>query len=130
MLILCQSTQFVEMVLCRYLHVRQKGMDSAWLFDCYAEHMENLETMNTDSGTIAESDDVEVQRLAFSSLTSGLVSSIKYFGLEGDNVYYQYCPMAFNNKGDYWLSNSDEVLNPYFGDKMLRCGEVVEVIEF
>jgi hypothetical protein len=38
--------------------------------------------------------------------------------------------MAFNNKGDFWLSDNEEVLNPYFGDKMLRCGEVVEVIEF
>jgi len=32
--------------------------------------------------------------------------------------------MAFGNKGADWLSEKDEVLNPYFGDMMLRCGEV------
>jgi hypothetical protein len=32
--------------------------------------------------------------------------------------------MAFNNKGAYWISSSKDILNPYFGDKMLKCGRV------
>jgi Cu(I)/Ag(I) efflux system membrane fusion protein len=79
---------------------------------------------------ITSSDDIEFQREAFSRLTEGLITSIKYFGLTVEKVYYQYCPMAFNNKGDFWLSTSDKVLNPYFGERMLNCGEVVEIIEF
>ena len=92
--------------------------------------MEQLRTMESATKDVKESDEIEIQRAAFSSLTSGLVSAVKYFGLEGEKVYYQYCPMAFNNKGDFWLSDSEQVLNPYFGDKMLKCGEVVEEIEF
>ena len=44
-------------------------------------------------------------------------------------LYYQYCPMAFNNKGAYWLSNEEAIRNPYFGDKMLKCGLVERDIE-
>jgi Cu(I)/Ag(I) efflux system membrane fusion protein len=32
--------------------------------------------------------------------------------------------MAFDNKGAYWLSETKEIRNPYFGDKMMTCGEV------
>jgi Cu(I)/Ag(I) efflux system membrane fusion protein len=32
--------------------------------------------------------------------------------------------MAFNNKGAYWLSETKEITNPYFGASMLACGEV------
>jgi Cu(I)/Ag(I) efflux system membrane fusion protein len=34
--------------------------------------------------------------------------------------------MALNDKGAYWLSEFEEIRNPYFGDAMLTCGEVVE----
>ena len=37
--------------------------------------------------------------------------------------------MAFDNTGGYWLSNSKEVRNPYFGNSMLKCGEVKETIQ-
>ncbi|PID69752.1 MAG: hypothetical protein CR989_00130 [Flavobacteriales bacterium] len=36
--------------------------------------------------------------------------------------------MANNDKGAVWLSHSTEVLNPYYGDKMLKCGLVVDTI--
>ena len=98
--------------------------------DDHIRWMKDLETMEKASKSISVSKDVEKQRLAFSELTSGLISAVKYFGLDSDKVYFQYCPMAFNNQGDFWLSDSDQVLNPYFGDKMLRCGDVVEVMEF
>ena len=44
-------------------------------------------------------------------------------------LYKQYCPMAFNNQGAYWLAAEEEVNNPYFGDLMLHCGSVEEVIQ-
>jgi hypothetical protein len=43
-------------------------------------------------------------------------------------IYKQFCPMAFEGKGDYWYSTSSEIRNPYFGDKMLKCGRVEKVI--
>jgi Cu(I)/Ag(I) efflux system membrane fusion protein len=32
--------------------------------------------------------------------------------------------MAFDNEGASWLQLGDEILNPYFGSKMLHCGDV------
>ncbi|WP_420317853.1 DUF3347 domain-containing protein [Ekhidna sp.] len=75
--------------------------------------------------TIASSDDVEVQRTAFKTVTDGLIASLKANDSE-DGVYVQFCPMAFDNTGASWLSMSDQIRNPYYGDKMLKCGKVTE----
>lgn len=71
-------------------------------------------------------DDIEAQRTAFSGLSDNLYKSIKAYGLGGMTAYYEFCPMAFNDQGAYWLSDSKEIRNPYFGDKMLTCGRVTE----
>lgn len=78
---------------------------------------------------IRANEDIERQRKAFSALTDHLYKSVKAFGLDGDHAYYTYCPMAFNNEGAYWLSDEEKVSNPYFGDKMLRCGQVKEKLQ-
>lgn len=70
--------------------------------------------------------DIEVQRTSFSTLSENLYKSIKAYGLGGVTAYYDFCPMAFNDQGAYWLSASKDILNPYFGDKMLKCGRVTE----
>jgi hypothetical protein len=73
--------------------------------------------------------DIEAQRKAFSALSDNLYKSVKAFGLGGREAFYEYCPMAFNNEGGYWLSDKEEIRNPYFGDKMLTCGEVKEKLK-
>ena len=77
---------------------------------------------------IAESTDVEAQREEFVTITQA-VEEMLDGAIESGVVYKQYCPMAFNFKGGYWLSNSTEINNPYFGDKMLRCGKVTREIK-
>lgn len=67
---------------------------------------------------------IEKQRTAFSVLSDSLYITIKAFGLGGKEAFYDFCPMAFNEKGAYWLSDQEKIRNPYFGDKMLTCGEV------
>ena len=73
--------------------------------------------------TIAESNDIEEQRKAFEVVTAQ-IELILEGAIKSGTIYKQYCPMAFNNKGAYWLSNSKEIRNPYFGDKMLKCGRI------
>jgi Cu(I)/Ag(I) efflux system membrane fusion protein len=70
--------------------------------------------------------DIEAQRASFSKLSDNMYKSIKAYGLGGATAYYEFCPMAFNNQGGYWLSDASEIRNPYFGDKMLKCGTVEE----
>ncbi|MDA3844590.1 MAG: efflux RND transporter periplasmic adaptor subunit [Candidatus Kapabacteria bacterium] len=77
---------------------------------------------------IAGTDNIEAQRKAFTELSEALIRSAKAFGT--DNVFYVvHCPMANDNAGGNWLSLKNEVLNPYFGDMMLHCGEVVETVK-
>lgn len=97
--------------------------------DAHIKWMEQLKSMETASKLISSTRDVEIQRAAFSQLTNALYSSIKTFGLEGLDAYYQFCPMAFDNKGAFWISDKKEISNPYFGEQMLRCGETKEILK-
>ena len=56
-----------------------------------------------------------------------LSSALQLYGV-GIKAYYQFCPMADNNKGAYWLSKEETILNPYFGKAMHSCGEIKYVI--
>lgn len=77
---------------------------------------------------ITSESDLENQRELFSDLTGSMYESVKAFGLDGEVAFYEYCPMAFDNEGGYWLSDSETIRNPYFGDKMLTCGSVQEAL--
>jgi Cu(I)/Ag(I) efflux system membrane fusion protein len=48
------------------------------------------------------------------------------FGLENDRVFKNFCPMAFNDKGAFWLSEIKDIRYPHYGSAMLNCGEVKE----
>lgn len=73
--------------------------------------------------TIVSSKDVEEQREAFFTISSK-VEKILEGSLSSGTIYKQYCPMAFGNTGAFWISESKNINNPYFGDKMLKCGRI------
>ena len=91
--------------------------------------MTYLESMESALKEMDGSADIEVQRKAFSSLSDNLYKTIKAYGLGGTTAYYEFCPMAFNDQGAFWLSESDKIRNPYFGDKMMTCGSVKETLQ-
>jgi len=72
--------------------------------------------------------DIKTQRIHFKPLSATLIMAVEKYGVNM-KVYSQFCPMADNNTGGYWLSLEDKVLNPYFGDAMLTCGEITKTIE-
>ena len=78
--------------------------------------------------SISYTSKIKEQRSFFKTLSSQLTNAIEIFGIN-KRVYHQFCPMADNNKGAYWLSEEEKVINPYFGEAMLTCGEVKQVIE-
>lgn len=86
--------------------------------------MELLRPIQSSLDKIAQTSDVEEQRKHFEALSDNLIEAVEYFGVVEDTIYRQYCPMAFRDQGAYWLSGEKEIRNPYFGDKMLTCGEV------
>ncbi len=78
------------------------------------------------AGEISQSNDVKSQRKSFNDLSENVYQYMKGSEDLGTPVYRQYCPMAFNNTGAYWLAAEKEVNNPYFGSMMLHCGSVKE----
>ncbi len=80
-------------------------------------------TAQTALSEMANSTDVEAQRKSFVALTAAM-EPILNGALASGTVYKQFCPMAFNNEGASWFSNTKEIQNPYFGDKMLKCGRI------
>ena len=71
---------------------------------------------------------IEFQREAFIALSEQVISWASQGQSAEETLYVQFCPMANNNKGAKWLSVEAEIRNPYYGDAMLTCGSVVEVL--
>lgn len=79
---------------------------------------------------IHKSTEIEKQRKGFEMISDQLILSIESYGVsKGKEVYIEFCPMAFDDKGAFWMSSQKEIRNPYFGDMMLKCGEVTRTIK-
>jgi Cu(I)/Ag(I) efflux system membrane fusion protein len=79
--------------------------------------------INAASSTV-KSSGLENRRASFEQLSDALIALLDRYGVSGTSFYKQYCPMAFNDKGSYWISTERAIRNPYFGSAMLSCGEV------
>jgi hypothetical protein len=88
---------------------------------------EGKNAMN-EATKISKASNLSEIRKTFSSLSNEMKTVVKAGQLSKGELYLEYCPMANNNTGAYWLSNEKEIKNPYFGDKMLKCGSVKETI--
>jgi Cu(I)/Ag(I) efflux system membrane fusion protein len=78
-----------------------------------------------DGMAAASGVDIESVRASFELVSTAVIKLHDKFGHADDGIYYlTYCPMAFDNKGAYWLQTDSIINNPYFGEMMLRCGEI------
>lgn len=90
-----------------------------------------LAKIQAESLTLAgiKDESCEYKRIYFERISDALYAVLKDAGFKNRVVYRQYCPMAFNDSGAYWLSSETEIENPYFGKKMRECGEITETIK-
>ncbi|KAA5532328.1 DUF3347 domain-containing protein [Taibaiella lutea] len=90
-----------------------------------------LISMDKNLSNIVEQNDksCEPQRIYFKNLSDSLYAFVKNHETTRLQLYRYYCPMALNGKGGWWLSTSKKVENPYFGSKMLTCGELVDTLQ-
>ncbi|RXG26775.1 efflux RND transporter periplasmic adaptor subunit [Leeuwenhoekiella marinoflava] len=105
-------------------------VDLALLKDKNANnHWAQLEKeLKASSNEIAQTSDIKTQRNHFISLSAHLINAMKAFGINQE-IYIDFCPMANNNEGAYWLSTEKKIQNPYYGQAMLKCGEVTETVQ-
>lgn len=93
-----------------------------------AKDIQGATGVSAAASKITTATDIELQRASYYEMTKDMTELIKKEGLSAGELYVAYCPMAFDDQGASWISSSKEIRNPYFGDKMLACGEVKETI--
>jgi hypothetical protein len=69
--------------------------------------------------------DIAHQREHFKTLSNDVIDMVAITGTT-TKLYEQFCPMY--DGGSAWLSINEEVKNPYYGSKMLKCGKVQKEI--
>lgn len=95
--------------------------------EAHKQWMQLVPALKSSNAEIGKTTDVSAQRKYFKVLSEHFIIAVQSFGIN-EVTYKQYCPMADSDKGAYWLSKEKQVLNPYFGEGMLKCGEVKEII--
>lgn len=91
--------------------------------------MQQQKAINAHGAQILSAEQLEAQRNQFDFLSQAIIKAIQVFGVGGSTFYVQHCPMAKDNQGADWISLEEEIRNPYFGDKMLKCGVVKMVVK-
>lgn len=93
----------------------------------------NIADLQANATSLVAQTDITEMRYDFRTISDMLYPGFfKTINYEGPTVYLQNCPMAFDGDKDAnWISNSNEIVNPYLGKKdpkykagMLNCGEV------
>ena len=132
------SDEEVQIIIAGYLQLKdalvetdatKAGNISKDLYSTLNESEDELiKKIRFDIEHISHTDDAGHQREHFNALSENIYTLVKSTSANESTLYKQYCPMAFDNRGAFWLSDSKEIMNPYFGDKMLKCGSVKEEI--
>ncbi len=82
---------------------------------------ENAEHIGENAGKI------DHQREHFDMLSQDMYDLVKTMG-SNQKLFKDSCPMYDNGKGAIWLSETQDIKNPYLGKKMPTCGSVKEEI--
>jgi len=113
----------------------QKALENADMSlvmgDAHNVWMKALKFMNKDLKLLSRAVNIDEQRTIFLTISNSLSNAIQKLGIKMKDdkpLYLEFCQMA-NNNGGYWLSTEKEIKNPYFGAKMLKCGEVKQQIK-
>ena len=108
--------------------------DSAAIYETAVMFIDNAKG---DAQTIAAEKNIRPQREAFNSMSDNLYQFLNTVNYDGQTLYLQECPMAFDDtKSAIWLSQKEEIRNPYlglyhphYGKGMLACGETKTKID-
>jgi len=92
----------------------------------HKEYMEIVENAKEHAEHIVKSP-IDHQREHFEELSIDINDLIALLGTN-KTLYQTFCPMYNNGKGAIWLSEFEEIKNPFFGSEMLKCGKVQKKI--
>lgn len=94
------------------------------LSSCGGSHVKLVRSAQQNTEDIATADDIEDQRASFATLSKDIIALAKAGDIKANGYYIHHCGMALNGKGADWISAEMQIRNPYFGNKMLHCGQM------
>jgi hypothetical protein len=116
------------------LKIDELKTDSAAVYESVVMQLSDVKT---NAASLLKQPNITEMRRDFWGVSESIYPLLKSVHYEGNTLYWQNCPMAFgDDKGANWISNTEEVVNPYLGKKhpefkatMLHCGEVKDSIK-
>ncbi|MBS1917531.1 MAG: DUF3347 domain-containing protein [Bacteroidetes bacterium] len=78
-----------------------------------------------DARHISESKDITHQREHFAGLSVNMIALAQKAKLSASPIYQAFCPM----KKSYWLTSESSIKNPYYGNAMLGCGQIIKTLQ-
>lgn len=91
--------------------------------------MQYADKLSYDASHMKGTNDIDHQREHFTNLSKNMYKMIMTLKINTVDLYYQYCPMANDGKGAYWVSEKSAIVNPYLGKKMPTCGSTKDTIK-
>ncbi|MEX2397869.1 MAG: DUF3347 domain-containing protein, partial [Balneolales bacterium] len=81
-------------------------------------HQEHHAAMKKALKKAEAAEDIDNLRAAFSDISDHLAKATENLGYDEETLYLKYCPMANNNEGALWLSEQEQIKNPYMAKTM------------
>jgi len=91
--------------------------------------MQYADKLSYDASHMKGTNDIDHQREHFTSLSKNMYKMLVALKSNTVDLYYQYCAMANDGKGAYWVSEKSVIVNPYLGKKMPTCGSTKDTIK-
>jgi len=70
----------------------------------------------------------DMRRPHFEVLSNAMIETLRNNPEAHQGLRIMHCPMVYDDRGADWIQQDPELLNPYFGASMLRCGETRAVL--
>ena len=102
-----------------------QALDASRYTDSESKELEDIIEDAVEHAEHISESPMEHQREHFKILSKDLTDMVAITGT-ANTLYEQFCPMY--DGGSAWLSRNEEILNPYYGSKMLNCGKVQKEI--
>lgn len=112
-----------------YEQVKQTALKMQKSLDEVELNKEQHNELNNVVSNLAKAGDIKAQRKEFVLLSQHLYQLVQRANLSDKPLYVQHCPMAMGGQGAIWISQEEQVRNPYMGQRMPGCGSLQEKTE-
>lgn len=103
-----------------------KSFDKSLLNADQKKVYDDIETDLKENADHISKSKIDHQREHFAMMSKDMYEMVKAFGA-GMSLYHDHCPMY--KDGSMWLSETKNIRNPYYGNKMMDCGDVEEMMK-